>query len=172
MFSLALALAYAALVHQVRRDTDRVLECSEEVVTLCERYGFGYYGDWARILVGWARGQVQPAEGVGLIESAIAGLDRQRARARRPYYLSLLAETHGRLGNRERAAAIVDEAIRISLEGGEVWWLPTLYLQKSGLDPADREQSLRRGLDVARAQNSRSQEQRILASAQSAPSSR
>jgi hypothetical protein len=52
-----------------------------------------------------------------------------------------------------------------SIEGGEVWWLPALYLQKSQLasSPADRELAFGRALDLARAQGSRALEQRILA---------
>ena len=124
-----------------------------------------YYGDWAQVLIGWARGQERPAEGVEIIESALDRLDRNRAQARRPYYLSLLAETYSRLGNRDRAASILDAAITMALERGDVWWLPALYLQKSELEPApEREATLRRGLALARAQNSRGLEQRILAS--------
>ena len=74
--------------------TERVLDCAEAAVALCERYGFAYYGDWAQVLIGWARGQERPAEGVEIIESALERLDRNRAQARRPYYLSLLAETY------------------------------------------------------------------------------
>src|SRR5439155_6284925 len=93
MYSQTLALAYAGLLHQMRRDTDRVLDCAEAVVALCERYGFAYYGDWAQALIGWARGRERPVEGVEVIESALSRLDAKRAQARRPYYLSLLAET-------------------------------------------------------------------------------
>jgi tetratricopeptide (TPR) repeat protein len=164
MYSQTLALAYAALLHQMRLDTERVLACAEAVVALCERYGFAYYGDWAQALIGWARGQERPAEGVEIIESALARLDRNRAQARRPYYLSLLAETYGRLGNRDRSASILDRAIALALERADVWWLPALYLQKSELEPApEREETLRRGLVLTRTQNSRGLEQRILA---------
>jgi hypothetical protein len=48
MYSQTLALAYAALLHQMRLDTVRVLACAEAVVALCGRYGFAYYGDWAQ----------------------------------------------------------------------------------------------------------------------------
>ena len=138
---------------------------AEAVVALCERYGFAYYGDWAHALIGWARGQERPAEGVEIIESALERLDRNRAQARRPYYLSLLAETYSRLGNRDRTASILDAAITMALERGDVWWLPALYLQKSELEPApERETTLRRGLVLTRTQNSRSLERRILAS--------
>ena len=59
---------------------------------------------------------------------------------------------------------ILDAAITMALERGDVWWLPALYLQKSELEQApERELTLRRGLELARAQNSRSLEQRILA---------
>ena len=163
-YSQTLALAYAGMLHQMRRDADRVLDCANAVVALCERYGFGYYGDWAQILIGWARGLERPAEGVAMIESALDRLDANRAQGRRPYYLSLLAEMYSLLGNRDRASSILDAAITIALERADVWWLPALYLQKSELEPPpERDATLRRGLELARAQNSRSLERRILA---------
>ena len=164
-YSQTLARAYAALLHQMRRDTDRVIDCAEAVVALCERYGFAYYGDWAHVLIGWARGQTQPAEGVELIESALERLDATRAQARRPYYLSLLAETYNLLGKTDRTASILDAAITMAVDRSDVWWLPALYLQKSALEPLpERDVTLRRALMLARAQNSRGLEQRILAS--------
>ncbi len=165
MYSETLALAYAGLLHQIRLDTGGVLACSEAVVERCARYGFAYYGDWAQVLIGWARGHERPAEGIEIIESALDRLDRQRAQARRPYYLSLLGETYMRLGERDRAASIVDAAITMALDRGDLWWLPALYLQKSGFDELpQREATLQRGLALARAQHSRALEQRILVS--------
>jgi tetratricopeptide (TPR) repeat protein len=173
VYSQTIALAYAALLHQLRLDTERLLACAEETVALCERYGFAYYGDWARTLIGWAHGLQRPAEGIEIIETALERLDRRRAQARRPYYLSLLAETYSRLGKRDRTASIVDGAITMSLERGDVWWLPALYLQKSELEPTpQREATLRHGLALARAQNSRGLERRILASSQASSTSR
>ena len=164
-YSHTLALAYAALLHQMRLDTARVLACAEAAVALCDRYEFGYYGDWARVLIGWARGQEQPAEGIEIIEAALERLDRNRAQARRPYYLSLLAETYSRKGNRDRAASILDAAIGMAVDRGDVSWLPALYRQQSELLPApERKATLARGLALARAQNSRGLERRILAS--------
>jgi hypothetical protein len=50
-------------------------------------------------------------------------------------------------------------------EHADLWWLPALYLQKSELDQSpQRDATLRCGLELARAQNSRSLERRILAS--------
>jgi tetratricopeptide (TPR) repeat protein len=165
VYSQALALAYEAMLHQMRRDAGRVLHSAEEVVALCERYGFAYYGDWAHVLIGWAHGLERPAEGVARIESALDRFDATRAQARRPYYLSLLAETYTRLGDRGRAASIVNAAITMARERADFWWLPALYFQKSQLDPPPQRAATRRcALELARAQNSRSLERRILAS--------
>lgn len=165
VYSETLALAYAGMLHQMRRDADQVLECASGVVALCERYGFGYYVDWAQILIGWARGLERPAEAVEIIESALDRLDASRAQARRPYYLSLLAEAYSLLGNRNRAVSILDTAIALALERADAWWLPALYLQKSELQPQqERDATIRWGLELARAQNSRNLERRLLAS--------
>jgi DNA-binding SARP family transcriptional activator len=165
VFSETLALAYAALLHQMRLDVAGVVSCAESVKTLCERYGFAYYGDWASTLIGWACGQERPAEGVTIIEAALERLDRNLAQARRPYYLSLLAETYSRMGNHDRAASINEAAIVMALERADRWWLPALYLQKSEHQPASEgQQTFTLGLDLARAQKSRGLEQRLLAS--------
>jgi hypothetical protein len=98
-----------------------------------------------------------------MIESALERLDAARAQARRPYYLSLFAEIHSLLGNRERTSTILDAAITMAVDRADVWWLPALYLQKSELEPpAERDATLQRALVMARAQNSRGLERRIL----------
>ncbi len=164
-YSETLALAYAALLHQMRLDVSRAEACARAVAGMCDRYGFAYYGDWARVLIGWARGHEHPADGVLAIEAALERLDRVRAQARRPYYLSLLADTCGRAGDRARAALVLDTAIRMALDRGDLWWLPSLYFQKSALDaPPDRDAMLQRALALARTQGNRALERRITSS--------
>jgi DNA-binding SARP family transcriptional activator len=169
-YTLTLALAYASLLHQMRLDTEGVIECADGVIALCDRYGFAYYGDWARLLRGWTYGRSRPAEGIDMIESALERLDRHRAQARRPYYLSLLADTYVRDGRKDRASTILDAARTMALERGDVWWLPALYLQKSELQPpADRSAMLKVALELARAQGSAGLERRILAASNLSP---
>jgi hypothetical protein len=53
----------------------------------------------------------------------------------------------------------------MALERVELWWLPALYLQRSEFSPLPtRDEMLRRGLELARAQGGRALEQRIYAS--------
>ena len=135
-YSLTLALAYGGITHQLRRDAARVAQCAGEALALCERHGFGYYDDWARILLGWIRGvEGRPAEGLALIQQGIARLDAQRASSRRPYYLSLLAETLAAGGDGAGAASTLEAAIALSGARGDRWWLPALLRQKADLRP-------------------------------------
>ena len=163
LYSRTLALAYAALLHQMRGDLRQTLDCASTVTRLCERYEIAYYGDWAWVLIGWVRSHEHPVEGIETIECALERLDTQCAQARRPYYLSLLAEAYSRGGNVDRAAAILNAAIAMAIERSDVWWLPALYLQKSAFESSPTgDVMLRRALEVARAQNSRGLERQIL----------
>jgi hypothetical protein len=163
-YSRTLAFAYAALLHQMRGDVERVRSCAGSVVALCERYGFAYYGDWARVLLGWVQGLDDPCGGLAVIDAALVRLDAQRAQARRPYYMSLLAETCVRAGQPDRAAAVLDAAIALATERSDLWWLAALYLRRSALERSDRrEPLLARALELAQGQHSRSLEQQILA---------
>jgi DNA-binding SARP family transcriptional activator len=162
LYSQALAHAYAALLQQLRGDADKVFDHATTVVQLCDRYEFAYYGDWARALIGWVRGLEQPEEGIALMQAALDQLDRSRARARRPYYLSLLADVFLRLGNGDRTASILDSAIAMAEAAGDKWWLPALYVQRGALHPPPiRDQFQQRALELARSQHSRTLEQRI-----------
>jgi predicted ATPase len=165
VYSETLALAYAGLTYQLRRDVAKVSSCAAAVKALSERYGFAYYLDWAGVLLGWVRGQEgRPEEGVRLIETALEHLDARRAQARRPYYLSLLAETLVTAGRLGRAASILDAAIEMAMSRREVWWLPELLRLRGELEPpAAKERRLRGAWETAREQGSRSLEARIAA---------
>jgi predicted ATPase len=89
--------------------------------------------DWARVLSGWARGR----QGSTAIRSSTrhSRADARRARARRPYYLGLLAETLVAAGRYGPAAAALDDGINIALSQGDRCWLPELLRQKAALQP-------------------------------------
>jgi len=100
-----------------------------------------------------------------VIEVALAHLDGQRAQGRRPYYLSLLAETLAAGGNRSRAASVLDSALAMAAQRHDVWWLPELLRLRGELEPpASGERLLHQALETARAQGSRSLEERIATS--------
>jgi hypothetical protein len=103
------------------------------VISLSERHGFAYYGDWARVIFGWTLAhEGRAGEGVETIEAAIASLDRQHALARRPYYLSLLADACLRAGRPDRARTAIESGIEIARKNSDLWWLSVLLGQQHG----------------------------------------
>jgi DNA-binding SARP family transcriptional activator/tetratricopeptide (TPR) repeat protein len=166
LYSQVIANAYASVTHQMRRDVPSVRACAETVIALCERHGFAYYGDWALVLLGWADCQEgRLPDGISRIETGIERLNAQRAQARRPYYLSLLAEGHVAAGRPDRAAAVLDTALATAAEHDDVWWNAELHRLKGELQPAAAaEASFHEAIEIARAQGSRALEQRAAAS--------
>jgi DNA-binding SARP family transcriptional activator len=122
-YSLAIALAYAAITHQLRGDRDRTTEFSGRVREICSRYDFAYYGNWGLILAGWSAGGTAGAD---QIREGLGRLRDQGALARRPYYLALLAETLLAAGQSDAAGAVLDSA-RVAATASDRWWLPELY---------------------------------------------
>ena len=88
-YSLAVALAYAGITHQLCEDREALLLSDLELRELCIQYEFAYYGEWTLILEGWATGG---EAGVALIRKGVARLRSQGAYVRMPYWLSLLAD--------------------------------------------------------------------------------
>ena len=132
-YSLAMALAYAAVTHQMRGDAPALGDAVAELSDLCERYEFAYYREWALILGGWSA-----ADGSGARTAArgIDNLKRAGAFARMPYWLSLLADLTARDGTdrADAARAILDAALTAGRVHQDAWWLPEVLRMRARYD--------------------------------------
>jgi tetratricopeptide (TPR) repeat protein len=133
-FSLAVALAYGAITHQMRDDRPALRATVDELCDLCERYQFAYYREWALILDGWSR---TDGSGMEPIRRGIGGLRSQGAFARMPYWLSLQADLSAREGRPDEAAATLDAAIAACRARDDLWWLPEVMRMRAGLDEGE-----------------------------------
>jgi DNA-binding SARP family transcriptional activator/tetratricopeptide (TPR) repeat protein len=132
-YSLALALGYVGVTHQLQGARPAVLTAVEELDELCDRYGFIYYREWGQILAGWARG------GDAGLQLAARGIDSLKAHgsfARMPYWLSLLADLQAGTGRRDAARATLDAAVAGGYARSDVWWLPEVERIRAHLGPA------------------------------------
>jgi DNA-binding SARP family transcriptional activator len=165
-YSLALANAYVGITHQMAGEVERTRACAEEAIALCERYGFAYYGEWARILLGWACAEEgRPLDGIDLISSGIERLHAQGALVRRPYHLGLLAEAHLAAGQPDRASAVLDAGLAMASVHHDEWWSAELHrLRGERALGSDGEGHLVAALEIARAQGSRLLEGRAASS--------
>ncbi|MEO6957723.1 MAG: AAA family ATPase [Antricoccus sp.] len=130
-YSLAVALAYAAVTCQLLDDISALRGITAELTDLCERYDFAYYRDWATVLNGWAEGG---AAGLRAARAGINSLELDGSLARMTYWLSLVADLHRRDGNTAAAVAVLDAATSVATEHDGQWWLPEILRARAALD--------------------------------------
>jgi DNA-binding SARP family transcriptional activator len=154
-YSLAVALAYAAITHQLRSDTAELAVTVAELSELCDRYGFSYYREWALILEGWRRAE-EGETGAGLVRHGIDNLKAAGSFARMPYWLALLADVLAQTGQHEGARSTLDAAITTAQARADVWWLPEVLRMRAAYD--DRKEAalerLRAAAELASRQGS------------------
>ena len=86
------------------------------------------------ILRGWAlvhQGQAQ--EGIEQINQGLMDYRATRAELFRPYYLALLAEAYGTMGQPEAGLTVLAEALTLVDTTGERWYEPELHRLKGAL---------------------------------------
>ena len=148
-YSLAVALAYAAITFQLLGDVERTLEYASRVREICGRYEIAYYGEWGMILAGWSAGGT---DGAALIRQGLGNLRDQGALARHPYYLALLAETLLSAGQADTAAALLESARAAAAAHDDRWWLPELYRLSARCRGAEPAGALARAVALAEQQ--------------------
>jgi DNA-binding SARP family transcriptional activator len=137
-YNLAMALAYHAVTQQMRHDLPRLRDDVAQLRDLCQRYEFAYYREWALILDGWSAPDGEASRGTRLAELGIGNLKAQGAFARRPYWLSLLADLQAREGRPTAASATLDAALTAGRVYDDRWWLPEVMRMRAGYDPPER----------------------------------
>ena len=155
-FSLAIALAYAAMLDVFRQDSAQALSRATEASELCRKHGFAYYLAWAEILAGWATAvESDVAAGLTQLRRGIAALQATGAELRLPLYYGLLAEVCGLAGQTGEALANVANGFAFQSKNGEIWFAPELHrihgdLLLRGGDIAGARTNYRRAIETAR----------------------
>jgi class 3 adenylate cyclase len=109
-FSLCFALAFAgADFGYFIRDSRRVAECANELVTVAERYGFGLYAALGRYYRGWALASVnQSMAGLDEMKDALEELKAMGIRAiLAPRFTAQLAAAFGSAGRADEGLEIL-----------------------------------------------------------------
>jgi class 3 adenylate cyclase/predicted ATPase len=187
-YSMALALDYAAMLHQFCREGRLAQESADTAIAICKEQGFAYYLAWGTMMQGWALAdQGQDAEGIAQMRKGLAAIQATGASLRRPYYLALLAEASGRAGDLEDGLSMLTEALAVVARTRERWFEAELHrltgelLLRSkarrlefAVSPSDSafcaalaeqaDASFRQALDVARLQQAKSWELRAATS--------
>jgi predicted ATPase len=147
-----------------------VREVAGALIDLSAEHGFVQDLAAAKILCGWGvASKGQSDEGIAQMLEGLADYAATGAAARRSYYLSLLAEAYGAVGQPDDGLRVLDEALEWSDRTGERRWDRELARIKGVLlaalsDIAAAEQALHRAIDNARESRTRSLELRAVTS--------
>ena len=159
-FSLAVALDYAAMLHQFRREPSEVRALANTAMAICTEHEFAYYRAWATVLLGWATAEHGGLEqGITGMLGGVQDLRDTGAGLRLPYYLCLLAGLYDQAGRRSDAFSTISAAMDIVERNDEHWVDANLYLLRSSLLAAERPEeaadNCRRAVEIAEAQGAR-----------------
>ena len=171
-FSLGFALVLAAVFHQLRREVRAVQECAEAAFSLAVEQGFPHWMAQGSILRGWTlahQGQVQA--GIEQMHQDLIAFRATGAEINQSYYLALLAEAYGIMGQPETGLTMLTEALTVVDNTGERWYEAELYrlkgallLQQSLDNQVEAESCFHHALDIARTQQAKSFELRAATS--------
>jgi predicted ATPase len=171
-YSLALSLSLAAMFHQFRREVRAAQERAEAAINLATEQGFLPWQVVGSTWHGWALAhQGQAQEGIEQLYQGMMAWRATGAEAHRPYFLALLAEAHGIIGQPETGLTMLTEALALVDTTGDRWYESELYrlkgallLQQSSDNQADAETCFQQAISIARSQQAKSWELRAATS--------
>jgi class 3 adenylate cyclase/predicted ATPase len=171
-FSETQAEALAAMLAQHARDLTAVLAHVGTVIPASIRYSFPYWLAIGTLLGGWARiQQGSSRDDLEEIERGIAAYRSTGAAIAVPWFLSLLADAHGRTGDIDRGFALLAESETLADHTGELYYLAEthrlrgdLLLARSEDAAGEAEAAFRHSLEIAHRQQARSWELRTAVS--------
>ena len=167
----AFALCYQASLHQYCRDAQLAHDNAEAAVKVASEHGIRQWLAWGTIVLGWSLVFMgKKDEGIIRLQE---GLDNWRAKDLIfvPYFLGLKAEALAALGQVDEGIGTLARAIEVSENGNQRFYLAELYRFKGELvlklskdNYTDAEACFRQAVGIARDQQAKSLELRIIMS--------
>lgn len=132
--SLAIALWFAATIHQHRREGHVVQERAEAAIRLATEQEFPSWLAWGTALRGWAlAAQGQAEGGIAQVRWAMTAWQNTGAETGRTYYLGLLAEAYGKAGQADKGLAALADALVLVEKTEDRRWEAEVYRLKGQL---------------------------------------
>ena len=171
-FSLAFALAWAVVVHQLCGDQQTAHEQAEATIRLCTEQEFPFWLAWARVLRGRAvAGHGQVEAGIRQIHEGLTAWQATESVFARSQFLATLAEVYGQAANPEAGLTAVAEALAFVEKTEERYYEAELHriqgellLQQSSAKAADTEACFHTAIEIAQRQQAKSWELRAATS--------
>ena len=167
-YSVAMALGYAGMIRLFRREVHATHERAAATMTLCAEQGFPFFLALGTILRGWALAEHGAGdEGMGQICQGLAAWRATGTEACQSYFLALLAEAQGKMGQAEAGLRVLTEMRTLVDKTGERYREAELHrlqgellLQQTVPDVPQAETCFHQALAIARRQQAKSWELR------------
>jgi predicted ATPase len=165
-YSLAQVVAWAAVLHQYRREVLAAHEQATTAVALATEQGLAQRLARGKVIQGWALAmQGQSEAGIAQIGQGLAASLATGAKMLQLYALGLLAEAYGKGGRPDEGLPLLDEAVAVidatkaRFYEAEIYRLKgTLLLQLAVPDVSCAEACFHQALDIARQQEAKTWE--------------
>jgi predicted ATPase len=170
--SQAVALHFAAMLHQMLRDGARARQYAEASRAVAAEHGLLFWQAGSAVMSGWALATSGAADvGINQLRQGLHDWRATDSGTYQTYFLGLLAELLVRNDRGEQAHRVLEEALTLVRETGEGLYEAELYRLRgearlceaagSNADPVQQaEEDFRYALDVARRQEAKSLELR------------
>jgi predicted ATPase len=167
-FSLTMALSFAAWLHQFRREMHLTYERAESAHVLSTEKGFRFWIGWEMVMKGWALDEKgSDKKKIAMIQQGLDTWQATGSELGRPYFLALLAEVHGKLGQAKEGLCLLAEALTLVDNTEERWCEAELHRLKGELllcesleNQDEAESCFQKALDIANCQQAKSLELR------------
>jgi tetratricopeptide (TPR) repeat protein len=162
------AECFAGMLSHCRRDMAGTRAYAESSMALAVEQSFAHRVELSRILWGWALVlQGDATADVAHILQGEAGSRGLGPEVAHPYWLTLLAEAYGHVGQPEAGLAMLTEALSVAATTEARWWDAEIYRLQGDLllhlptpEVSQAEASFHQALQVARRQQAKSLELR------------
>jgi predicted ATPase len=161
-----------AMGYQLHRETQTACEHAKTALALAAEHGFTQVLAISTMVQGWAISVLgQTADGTAQVQEGLISAQTIGTKLARPYFLTLLTESHVRGGQVEEGLQILAEGLALVDTTGERWYEAELHrlkgellLQQAIPDASQAETCFQQALDIVRRQQAKSLELRAATS--------
>jgi predicted ATPase/class 3 adenylate cyclase len=159
-YTLVFTLIFLSRIYSAVRNATRTLELTDEAIAVSTQYSFALGLAWATSSQGWALAETGQEEGLGKLLHGLSATRDTGGTLDNTFTLALLAEIYLRHNRIDEGLATIEEAQKLAVTGGELFWQAELLRLKGELllgqsDPSvqEAEECLCEALKIAQDQH-------------------
>ena len=132
-FTLVFALTSLSWIYSTLRNAKRTLELTDEAIAVSTQYSFELGLAWATSFQGWALTENGQEEGLAKLINGLSATRATGASTNNTFTWALLAEIYLRRNRIDEGLAAIEEALKLAVTGGELFWRAELLRLKGEL---------------------------------------